>query len=181
MASVFTEKEVKVPWKAAALPRWIATEILWNKNDFLRCSPVVLDIFFCNLRKEAGTFTTNWTKRFYCNWNKMVRSRGTRVFSLLPVLRRFRYSFRTMNWECKVWWGQSVTDCGIPSEASTGAPRDKWNVWSGLVWSETLLWMTSGLDVWSETLLHPVLIYIAPYYYIILLFYLLFICFRYQV
>ena len=45
MASVFTEKEVKVPWKAAALPRWIATEILWNKNDFSRCSPVELDIF----------------------------------------------------------------------------------------------------------------------------------------
>ena len=144
MASVFTEKEVKVPWKAAALSRWIVTEILWNKNDFSRCSPVDLDIFFCNLRKEAGTFTTNWTKRFYCNWNKMVRSRDTRVFSPLPVRRRFRYSSRTLNWECKVWGGRSVTDCGIPSEASTGAPRDKCQT------------------VWSETLLHPVLIYIAP-------------------
>ena len=74
----------------------------------------------------------------------MVRSRDTRVFSPLPVRRRFRYSSRTMNWECEVWGGQSVTDCGIPSEASTGAPRDKCQT------------------VWSETLLHPVLIYIAP-------------------
>ena len=45
MASVFTENEVKVPWKEAALPRWIATEILWNKNDFSRCSPVALVSF----------------------------------------------------------------------------------------------------------------------------------------
>ena len=44
MASVFTEKEVMVPWKAAALLRWIATEILWNKNAFSRCS-VILDNF----------------------------------------------------------------------------------------------------------------------------------------
>ena len=46
MASdVFSEKAAMVPWKAATLPRCIATEILWNKKVFSCWSPVALDIF----------------------------------------------------------------------------------------------------------------------------------------
>ena len=45
MASVFSENEVMVPWKAATLPRCIATEILWNRKVFSLWSPVALDIF----------------------------------------------------------------------------------------------------------------------------------------
>ena len=102
-----------------------------------------LYIFFPQLQKG------NWhpphkldPPPFHCNWYKVVRFRYVRVF--FPIHRRFRYSSRTMNWEWKVWGGQSIIDYFIPSEASIGAPRNKCQT------------------IRSTALFHPAFIYIAP-------------------
>ena len=81
-SSVFSEKAAMVPWKAATLPRCIATEILWNKKVFPRL----------NCRNETFTFLAYWTECFHCNWNEMVCYRDNRLFSLLPIRRRLRHS-----------------------------------------------------------------------------------------
>ena len=60
-----------VPWKAAALPRWIATKILWNKNAFSRCTPVILNNFFA-ISERNWYLHYKLDPAFHCNWYKMV-------------------------------------------------------------------------------------------------------------
>ena len=112
----------KVVWRAAALPRWTATESLWNKKSPSQDSPDRSDVRLLNSVIKSDAARHIGPSRLQCKWDKLMRSGECGIFSILEICSRLHRRSGYMDRMIEVARGKSVDHGDIPRKTFARGP-----------------------------------------------------------